>query len=90
MIVGAFGISTLPLSVLIVTVGVLTIVIGALIEPGIGLIVTLLVGPWAAWMNVYTPGVLPIDLGQIMVGFTLAVWVLHGLAKRDLTLPKSP
>lgn len=90
MIVGVLGISALPLSVLVVAIGVLAVVIGTLIEPGIGLIVTLLVGPWAAWMNVYYPGVLPIDLGQIMVAVTLATWVLHGLAKRDLTLPASP
>jgi hypothetical protein len=90
MIVGAFGISVLPLSVLISAMGVLAVVIGTLIEPGIGLIVTLLVAPWAAWMNVYTPGVLPIDAGQIMIALTLAAWVLRGLAKRELFLPKSP
>jgi putative inorganic carbon (hco3(-)) transporter len=83
-------IALLPLSVLIIAIGALTIVLGMLIEPGVGLIVTLLAGPWAAWMNVYYPGVLPIDAGQIMIGLTLGAWVLRGLAKRELFLPKSP
>ena len=90
MIVGAFGISALPLPPLIIAIGAVIVGIGTLIEPGIGLIVTLLVAPWAAWMNTYTPGLLPIDLGQIMVAFTLAAWVLRGLAHRDLSIPKSP
>lgn len=90
MIVGVLGISTLPLPVLVVAIGVLVVIVGTLIEPGIGLIVTLLAAPWAAWMNVYLPGLLPIDAGQIMVALTLAAWLLRGLARRDLTIPKSP
>ena len=90
MIVGVFGISVLPLPVIAAVLGAAIVAIGTLIEPGVGLIVTLLVGPWAAWMNTYYPGLLPIDLGQIMVGVTLAAWVLRGLAHRDLEFPKSP
>lgn len=90
LIVGVLGIGLLPLPVLIVTIGALVVVVGTLIEPGVGLIVTLLAAPWAAWMNVYLPGLLPIDAGQIMVALTLAAWVLRGLATRDLTIPKSP
>ena len=90
MIVGVLGISTLPLPVLIVAIGGLVVAVGTLIEPGVGLIVTLLVGPWAAWMNTYYPGVLPIDLGQIMVAFTLGAWLLRGLARRAVTIPASP
>ncbi len=90
LIVGAFGIALLPLSTLVPVISVTLVVGGTLVEPGFGLIVTLLAGPWAAWMNVYYPGILPLDAGQIMVALTLATWVLHGLAKRDLTLPKSP
>lgn len=90
LIVGVLGIGLLPLPALIVTIGALVVVVGTLIEPGIGLIVTLLAAPWAAWMNVYLPGLLPIDAGQIMVALTLAAWVLRGLATRDLTIPQSP
>jgi len=67
-----------------------SVVIGTLHEPGIGLIVTLIAGPWAAWMNTYYPGLLPIDAGQILIGFTLGAWVLGGLAKRELVIPRSP
>ena len=90
MIVGAFGISALPLPALFISAALLLIITGTLIEPGIGLIVTLLVGPWAAWMNTYTPGWLPIDAGQIMIGLTLGAWALRGLARRELFVPKSP
>jgi O-antigen ligase len=89
-IFGALGVALAPLSAVIVIVGASIVVIGTLIEPGFGLIVTLLVGPWAAWMNVYAPGLLPVDAGQIMVALTLGAWLLRGLAHRDLCLPSSP
>lgn len=89
-ITGAMFVAMAPLSAVIVVAGAVIVVGGTLIEPGLGLIVTLLAGPWAAWMNVYAPGLLPIDAGQIMVALTLGAWALRGLAKRDLTLPKSP
>ncbi len=83
-------IALLPLPAVIGVVLVAGVVIGTLLEPGIGLIVTLIAGPWAAWMNTYYPGLLPIDAGQIMIGFTLGAWVLGGLAKRELVIPRSP
>ena len=87
---GALALAVLPLSLTIGALVIAGVVIGTLWEPGIGLIVTLIAGPWAAWMNTYTPGLLPIDAGQIMVGFTLGAWVLSGLAKRQFTIPRSP
>jgi O-antigen ligase len=89
-LLASVAIATLPLTTVVGLTLVAGILIGTLIEPGIGLIVTLSAGPFAAWMNTYTPGLLPIDAGQIMVGLTLATWGLHGLAKRDFTFPKSP
>jgi putative inorganic carbon (hco3(-)) transporter len=89
-LVGALALAILPLPAVIGVVLVASVVIGTLLEPGIGLIVTLIAGPWAAWMNTYTPGLLPIDAGQIMIGFTLGAWVLGGLAKRELVIPRSP
>ena len=90
LVIGSFGIALLPLPVVIGVVLVASVVIGTLLEPGLGLIVTLIAAPWAAWMNTYTPGLLPIDAGQIMIGFTLGAWVLGGLAKRELVIPRSP
>lgn len=89
-LLASVAIAILPLTTVVGLTLVAAILIGTLIEPGIGLIVTLSAGPFAAWMNTYTPGLLPIDAGQIMVGLTLAAWGLHGLAKRDFTFPKSP
>jgi putative inorganic carbon (hco3(-)) transporter len=90
LVIGALVIALLPLTTVIGIVLVASVVIGTLLEPGIGLIVTLIAGPWAAWMNTYTPGVLPIDAGQILIGFTLGAWVLGGLARRELVIPRSP
>lgn len=87
---GALGVALAPLSAVIVIAGASIVVIGTLIEPGFGLIVMLLAGPWAAWMNVYAPGLLPVDAGQIMVALTLGAWLLRGLARRELVLPTSP
>jgi O-antigen ligase len=87
---GAWFIATQPVTTVAGVAVIAAVVIGTLLEPGIGLIVTLIAGPWAAWMNTYTPGLLPIDAGQIMVGLTLGAWVLGGLAKREFTIPRSP
>jgi O-antigen ligase len=89
-VLAAVAIAVLPLTAAIGAVLITAVLIGTFVEPGIGLVVMLLAGPWAAWMNTYLPGLLPIDAGQIMVGLTLGAWGLHGLAKRDFTFPKSP
>lgn len=90
LISGSIVIASSPLTTTLGLAFVAAVVIGTLLEPGIGLIVTLIAGPWAAWMNTYVPGLLPIDAGQIMVGFTLGAWVLGGLAKREFVIPRSP
>lgn len=66
------------------------ILIGTLLEPGFGLIMTLLSGPWAAWMNTYYPGLLPTDVGQILFALTLLAWSLGNLARREFVIPKTP
>ncbi len=90
LVIGSVAIAILPLTTTIGLVVIGAVVIGTLREPGIGLIITLIAGPWAAWMNTYYPGLLPIDAGQIMVGFTLGAWVLSGLAKREFVIPRAP
>jgi O-antigen ligase len=89
-IIGSAAIVILPLPALLISAIVLTILIGTLIEPGIGLIAALIAGPWAAWMNTYYPGLLPIDAGQILIASTLGAWLLRGLRHRAFTLPRSP
>ncbi|HEY4721281.1 MAG TPA: hypothetical protein VII92_05515, partial [Anaerolineae bacterium] len=85
LVIGSLVIAMLPLEMVMGSAIVLAVLIGAVLEPGIGLIVTLLVGPWAAWMNTYYPGLLPIDVGQIMFALTLATWSLGSLARREFT-----
>jgi O-antigen ligase len=87
---GSLAVALWPLPVTIGLLAIAGVVIGTLLEPGIGLIVTLLAGPWAAWMNTYTPGLLPIDAGQILIGFTLGAWVLGGLVRRSIVIPRLP
>jgi putative inorganic carbon (HCO3(-)) transporter len=87
---GSAAIAGLPLTTVIGATLIAAIVIGTLLEPGIGLVVALIAGPWAAWMNTYTPGLLPIDAGQIIIGLTLGAWVLGGLARRRFVIPGSP
>jgi O-antigen ligase len=90
LIIGSLVIATLPLTPVIGAALIVAVVIGTSLEPGIGLIVTLIAGPWAAWMNTYTPGLLPLDAGQILVGLTLGAWMLGGLARREFIIPRSP
>lgn len=88
-IFGSLTIAIIPLPTLIIGAIVSAILIGTLIEPGIGFIGALLIGPWAAWMNTYYPGLLPIDAGQIMIALTLGAWLLRGLRQRNFTLHRS-
>lgn len=90
LVIGSLALALLPVEMIVSGAIVLTILIATLLEPGIGLIVTLLVGPWAAWMSTYYPGLLPIDAGQIMFALTLMAWVLGGLARREFIMPPSP
>ncbi len=90
LIGGSLVIALLPFTTTLALALIAAVAIGTLLEPGIGLIVTLIAGPWAAWMNTYYPGLLPIDAGQIMVGLTLGAWVLGGLARREFVIPRSP
>jgi putative inorganic carbon (hco3(-)) transporter len=88
-IFGSLAIAIIPFPTLLISAIALAILIGTLIEPGIGFIAALLIGPWAAWMNTYYPGLLPIDAGQIMIALTLGAWLLRGLRQRNFTLPRS-
>ena len=90
MVIGSLVIATMPLPITLGLALIAGVVIGTLLEPGVGLIVALLAGPWAAWMNTYYPGLLPIDAGQILIGLTLGAWVLSGLAQRQFVIPQSP
>jgi O-antigen ligase len=84
------AIARLPLTTLLVVLAAGGLVAGTLIEPALGLIGTLVLGPWAAWQNTYLPGFLPTDVGQLMVALTLAAWLARGLARREFDIPRLP
>ncbi len=89
-IIGGLAIAQLPVATLVVALGLGLIAIGTLVEPAIGLVVTLVIGPWAAWQNTYLPGLLPTDVGQLGVALTLGAWGLRGLARREFNIPRLP
>jgi len=81
------AIAQLPLGTLVIVVGAVVVVAGTLIEPLFGLMVTLLLAPWAAWQGTYLPGVLPSDVGQLGLALTFGTWILHGLYRREINIP---
>jgi O-antigen ligase len=85
---GGIAIAQLPLGTLVIVAGAVFVVVGALIEPLIGLMVTLLLAPWAAWQGAYLPGLLPTDVGQLALALTFAAWMLHGLHRREINIPR--
>jgi putative inorganic carbon (hco3(-)) transporter len=84
------AIARLPLTTLIASLGALALVVGTLIEPAIGLIATLVLGPWAAWERTYLPALLPTDVGQLSVALALGAWGVRGLVRREFNIPRLP
>ena len=88
--VSGIALSQLPLTALAIALGVIGVVAGALVEPVMGLIAMLTLGPWAAWQNIYLPGLLPADVGQLTVALTLGAWGVQGLVRREFRIPHLP
>ena len=89
-VAGGAALARLPLSTVVVTLGAGALVVGTLIEPAVGLIATLTLGPWAAWQNTYLPGLLPTDVGQLSIALTIGAWIARGLLRREFNIPRMP
>jgi O-antigen ligase len=87
-VLGGLLLARLPLPTAVVAVGVGSVVAGTLVEPAVGLIALLVVAPWAAWQNTYLPGLLPTDAGQLTVALVLGAWIVRGLIRRELDIPR--
>ena len=74
----------LPAAGLLV-VGV-AILLSTLIEPLVGLTLTLLLGPWGALENIILGGS-SFDTGQLLLLLTLAAWLARSVARREIRLP---
>ena len=67
----------------------LGVVLAVLIEPAVGLGLTLLAAPLRAWLNTAYPA-MPLDPGQLLFGLTLAAWLARGVARRQIEVPRLP
>ena len=63
--------------------------VALLIEPLVGVILSLLVGPLTAWLHIAAPGV-PNYIGQIAFVSALCAWLLQGLVRREIEIPTPP
>ncbi len=81
-------IARLPLLWAVGLVGGTAVALLTLINPLVGLFVTLLVAPWGALENIVR-GPAALDSGQLLLLFTLAVWLGRGLAYRRIFLPRT-
>lgn len=80
--------ASLPLLTAVALVGVTAVVILTLINPLFGLFLALVAAPLGAWESVRFGSSL-LDSGQLLVLFTLAVWLARGLAHKRIHIPKT-
>ncbi len=80
------GLATLPLPAAGLLLAGTAMVLAILIEPLIGLALTLLAGPFGALESVILGGT-AMDSGQLLLALTLAAWLARGVARREIRLP---
>jgi O-antigen ligase len=69
-------------------VGGTAVLLLTVINPMVGLFAALLAAPWGALENIVR-GPSPLDSGQLLLLFTLAVWLGRGLAYRRIFIPRT-
>ncbi len=81
------SVATLPLSLAGLIVIGAVVVLAVLINPLFGLALTLIAGPFGALENVLLGGT-AFDSGQLLLLLTLASWLAHSIARREILLPR--
>jgi putative inorganic carbon (HCO3(-)) transporter len=81
----AIAVLPLPYAGLILVGAV--VLIATLVEPLIGLALTLLAGPFGALESVILGGT-SFDSGQLLLALTLAAWLTRSVARREIRLPR--
>ena len=71
----------------VVFVGLLVVIIGALIEPLVGLAAGLFIGPLKAYVSAEVPQIPP-QVGHLFIALALGSWLLHGLSRREVRIPE--
>jgi O-antigen ligase len=79
----------LPLLDGVLFVGLAVVGVATVIEPRVGLVAALFLGPLRAYLQTEVPQV-PAQIGQLFVVLTVAAWLAQGLARRDLRIPHPP
>ena len=79
----------LPLLDGVLFVGLAVVGVATVIEPRVGLVASLFLGPLRAYLQTEVDQV-PAQIGQLFVVLTVAAWLARGLARRDLRIPHPP
>jgi O-antigen ligase len=66
-------------------VGLCAVLIGALIEPFVGLAAALFLGLLKAYLSAEVPQI-PAQIGHVFVALALASWLMRGLSERDVRI----
>lgn len=77
-----------PLQALIF-VGLLAVLVGAVIEPFVGLAAALFLGPFKAYLSVEVPGI-PAQIAHLFLVLAFASWLAQRLTHRDVPVGQSP
>lgn len=80
------AIITLPLPAAGLLVAGVAILLATLIEPLVGLTLTLTLGPWGALESIVLGGS-SFDTGQLLLLLTLAAWLARSVARREIRVP---
>jgi putative inorganic carbon (HCO3(-)) transporter len=87
-LVAGLALARLPLLPVIALVLGGAVVLATLVEPLAGLGLTLVAAPFVAFERFMWH--LPLDSGQALLMLTLGAWLLRGLARRSLRIPRAP
>lgn len=84
------AVAVLPPLLVVVLIGALVVGVAIISEPLFGLALALLLAPVKAWEEVFIGGpIAAISTGQLVLLFTIAVWLAKGLAQGKIIIPRT-
>ena len=82
--------ATLPPLLVVVALGGIAVGVAVISQPLIGLALALVLAPVKAWEEVFIGGpIAAISTGQLMLLFTMGVWLARGLARGQILIPRT-
>jgi putative inorganic carbon (HCO3(-)) transporter len=88
-VVSGLALARLPLLWAVLGLLIAVLAVGTLIDPLVGVGVTLILGPTKPLTDYFVPA-LPLDAGQIALIVTLGAWFLHAARRKRITIPRTP